>query len=276
MERSFMMEKNISIKNQNYSYEISAVLNIPDSINNSGFPAVILCHGTGSHKDEVGDMFVHLSKILAKKGIASIRFDFAGCGDSSAQQQDLTFYGEVSDTEKVYNYLCQHQSIKSNNIGILGFSQGARVMAEFLGNHSEEIKVAVSLSGACHNGEGVFQGWFKEYYDEINKKGYAKIPMLWRDDLILSKEWFDEIQESSPMDELSHYTGAILAVSGTEDVLVPYEHAQEIVNACRKSAVQKTQVIEDADHTFNILEEDKHYANDVVNDVTEWIEKYIS
>lgn len=267
------MEKYISIKN--HSYKIPAVLNIPDSINNSDFPAIILCHGTGSHKDEVGNMFVHLSKMLAKKGIASIRFDFAGCGDSSAQQQDLTFYGEVSDTETVYNYLCQHQSIKSNNVGILGFSQGARVMAEFLGNHPDEIKVAVSLSGACHNGEGVFRGWFKEYCNEISKKGYAKIPMSWRDDLILSKNWFDEIQESSPLDKLSQYTGAILAVAGTEDVLVPYEHAQEIVNACRKSPIQKTLVIEHADHTFNILEKDKHYANEVVKYVSEWIGRYI-
>lgn len=55
-------------------------------------------------------------------------------------------------------------------------------MTELLGNHSEEIKVVVSLFGACHNGEGLSQCWFKGYCDEVNKKGYAKTSMSWCDD----------------------------------------------------------------------------------------------
>jgi hypothetical protein len=31
-------------------------------------------------------------------------------------------------------------------------------MAEFLGAHLKEIRTAVSWSGACHNGTGVFDG----------------------------------------------------------------------------------------------------------------------
>lgn len=37
----------------------------------------------------------------------------------------------VSDTEAIYKYLCNVPEIESARIGILGFSQGARVMAEF-------------------------------------------------------------------------------------------------------------------------------------------------
>src|SRR5690554_3842462 len=128
-------------------YDIPAVFCQP---NIDGFiPTVILCHGTGSCKDEAGNLFIKLAKSLTKKGIASIRFDFAGCGDSLAKEQDLTFYGEVDDTEKIFSYLLQHEKVDSNRIGILGLSQGARVMAEFLGNHPKEIRTAVSWSGAC-------------------------------------------------------------------------------------------------------------------------------
>lgn len=155
------MENIILIKSE--SYDIPAILSSPNS--GDKFPAVILCHGTGSFKDEVGNLFVKLSESLKKRGIASIRFDFAGCGESLAKQQDLTFYGEVSDTEKIHAYLRDCNKIDSSRIGILGFSQGARVMAEFIGKYPEEIKVAVSWSGACHNGAGVFEGWFQEYYE---------------------------------------------------------------------------------------------------------------
>ncbi|NLC11469.1 MAG: alpha/beta hydrolase [Firmicutes bacterium] len=267
-----IMEINFTIKSE--LYDIPAVFCQPDT--DGLLPAVILCHGTASCKNEVGNLFIHLARSLAEKGIASIRFDFAGCGESTARQQDFTFYREVDDTEKVYVYLCQHEKVDAGRIGILGFSQGARVMAEFLGRHPKEIKTAVSWSGACHNGIGVFVGWFK-YYDEACNKGYAQIPIPWRShlDLILPKKWFDEIRDSSPLDSLSQYEGAMLAVSGTKDILVPYAHAREIAQACRKSRLAEALIIEQADHTFNVLEKDKSIAEKVVGHTASWIAKTI-
>lgn len=59
-------------------------------------------------------------------------------------------------------------------------------MAELLKDVSP-IRFAISWSGACHNGIGVFKGWFNEYYKEALESGYAKIPLFWREDLLLSK-----------------------------------------------------------------------------------------
>ncbi|HIW12736.1 MAG TPA: alpha/beta hydrolase [Candidatus Salinicoccus stercoripullorum] len=266
------MESNINISNE--TYDIPAVINVPET--NAGvFPAVILCHGTASQKNEVGDLFVKFGDELAGAGIASIRFDFAGCGDSRAEQTDLTFYGEVSDTEKVYEYLVDHESIDSDRIGILGFSQGARVMAEFLGDHTDSIKAAVSLSGACHNGKGVFRGWFERYEDELEKKGYATIPMGWREDLILPAKWFDDVKKSNPMDELSKYEGSILAVSGTDDELVPYRHVHEIIDMCSKAEIRDLKIIKDADHIFNCLDAERSKAEYVLDSVSSWINRHI-
>ena len=122
------MEKLITIYNTEYA--IPAVLSY--SPKHEKMPAVILCHGTGSQKNEVGNLFAEMSKRLLNIGIASIRLDYAGCGDSKACQTKLSFCGEVNDTKKVYQYLYTQDFIDCNNIGILGFSQGARVMAELL------------------------------------------------------------------------------------------------------------------------------------------------
>lgn len=266
------MESKLNISNE--FYNIPAVLNIPET-KAEPLPAVVLCHGTGSQKNEVGNLFVNLAEKLAGVGIASVRFDFAGCGDSEADQKDLTFYGEVSDTEKVYEYMIGHERIDSERIGILGFSQGARVMTEFLGGHADSITAAVSLSGACHNGRGVFNGWFERYHDEIEEKGYATIPMGWREDLILSKTWFDEIEASNPMDEISKYEGNILAVAGTEDVLVPYQHAHEIIDTCRQARVRDMKIVKGADHIFNCLDPESSKDEYVLDTTVDWIKRHI-
>ena len=52
----------IGIRNGNH--EIPAVWVCPDGT--GPFPVMILCHGTASHKDEVGNLFVQLANRLAE------------------------------------------------------------------------------------------------------------------------------------------------------------------------------------------------------------------
>ena len=66
------MEKLITIYNTEYA--IPAVFSY--SQKHEKMPAVILCHGTGSQKNEVGNLFAEMSKRLLNIGIASIRLDY--------------------------------------------------------------------------------------------------------------------------------------------------------------------------------------------------------
>ncbi len=56
----------------------------------STVPLVIMCHGLGGDKCGRGRILVSLSEILSKKGIASLRFDFQGSGDSEGSFSKLT------------------------------------------------------------------------------------------------------------------------------------------------------------------------------------------
>src|SRR5699024_12578953 len=107
------------------------------------------------------------------------------------------------------------------------------------------------LTCESNNGKGVFRGCFERYEDELEEKGYATIPMGWREDLILPAKWFDDVKKSNPMDELSKYEGSILAVSGTDDELVPYRHVHEIIDMCSKAEIRDLKIIKDANHIFN-------------------------
>ena len=258
------MEKSVLIKGDNY--DISGIFSYTETVDK--MPAVILCHGTGAQKNEVGDLFVILAEKLLQRGIASIRIDYAGCGDSKADQRELTFLGEVEDTKKAYQYICDLDCVDQKNIGILGFSQGARVVAELL-KEMQEFTCVASWSGACQNGRGVFEGWFQEYYQEAEEHGYARIPMGWRDDLLLSKQWFDEIENTTPMDGLKKYTGPVLAVAGAADEIVPCSHTKEIM-AEGTNEQSKMLILPGADHIFNVLSGDKTMSEHVLDVTADW------
>lgn len=263
------MNKKLFIKTS--KYDIPAIFTYPENKNN--LPVVILCHGTDSQKNEVGDMYVMLANALLTNNIASIRLDYAGCGESKALPQDLTFYGEVEDTHEVYKYLLACNNIDKDKIGILGLSQGARIMAELF-KIVPDIKFGVSWSGACQMNEGIFEDFHIGYYEDAVKNGYAVIPMTWGDNLILSKQWFDDIKKSTPLEGLKNYNGPILAVAGVEDDMVPFEHTSEIIKVC-KNPNSRAIIYPGANHIFNILSSDLTTMNTVIKETIDWINKIL-
>ncbi|MDR0597372.1 MAG: hypothetical protein LBG14_02580 [Treponema sp.] len=63
------------------------------------FPAVVMLHGYGSNKDEAGNGYKLIAAELAKKGIASLRIDFMGNGDSKADFVDFDPDKGASDAD---------------------------------------------------------------------------------------------------------------------------------------------------------------------------------
>ncbi len=262
------MIKKLFLKSE--KYDIPAVLTLPER--NDKAPCLIMCHGTGSSKDETGNQYADLSDTLAEKGIASIRFDFAGCGESADSGINQTFMAEVNDTVKAYEYITDLDEIDSDRIGIIGYSQGGRVMAMFLDNYHDKIKAAVSWSGAFHNGIGVFAGFFDAYYSQAKKAGFAVIPLGWREDLIVPLAWFDEIRDTNPMDAMKKFKGDLLVMAGDADFLVPMPHCEEVAATNEKAELV---IYQGADHNFNVMTEDKSISMDLVKTTAEWLEEHL-
>ena len=262
------MEKLITIYNTEYA--IPAVFSY--SQKHETMPAVILCHGTGSQKNEVGNLFAEMSKRLLNIGIASIRLDYAGCGDSKACQTKLSFCGEVNDTKK---FISIPKGSTGKKTVYAKWTAIKYTITYKLNGASNDGEFYMSgSSGACHDGIGVFKGWFDEYYQEALENGYAKIPMFWRENLLLSKKWFDDIRDTTPMMGLRMYEGPILAIAGDKDELVPYYHAKEIVENS-KNENSKTVIVKNSNHTFNVLMPNESKANDVIEQTIQWINKVL-
>ena len=80
--------------------QLKAVIQVPELKAEQKVPMVIICHGFGGHKD--AGLLKMISDDLEAKGIASIRFDFNGHGESEGDFQNMTVLNEIEDAKKVY------------------------------------------------------------------------------------------------------------------------------------------------------------------------------
>ena len=75
--------------------KLQGVLTTPES---DSWPLVILCHGFLSHKDS--SKYRQLAQIFAQESIATIRFDFRGCGESEGLLAESSISRRWRDLQK--------------------------------------------------------------------------------------------------------------------------------------------------------------------------------
>lgn len=80
--------------------------------------------GINSHKQEYLDMFPKLAKRLADNGIASVRFDFRGHGDSSGNSRDFSVVGQLIDLDAVHSWIKETFNSLSTFPSYVGVSFG--------------------------------------------------------------------------------------------------------------------------------------------------------
>lgn len=90
-------------------------------------PAVVFCHGFGGNKSEGQRIFVDTARALSKSGIASLRIDFRGSGDSEGDFSQTTVSGQIDDAVAALAFCKAQAEIDSQRIALLGLSLGGLV-----------------------------------------------------------------------------------------------------------------------------------------------------
>jgi alpha-beta hydrolase superfamily lysophospholipase len=89
--------------------------------------ALVVCHPFGEEKKSAHRHFVELCRLLAGSGVASIRFDFTGCGDSDGGLRDATVERWTEDTRNALD-ACEGLAPGAPRF-LLGLRLGAAVAA---------------------------------------------------------------------------------------------------------------------------------------------------
>lgn len=108
-------------------------------------PAVVIVHGA---EFATRDIYRLLGMHYARRGVAVLIYDKRGTGESTGSFSEATFEDLAGDALAAVSLLKDHPSIDSGQIGLVGFSQGAWIVA-MAAQQSDDIAflVAVSPSG---------------------------------------------------------------------------------------------------------------------------------
>ncbi len=107
------------------------MLHVPEGeMPTMGWPSVVMLHGFTGGKADTHRLFVLLSRLLMQRGIASLRFDFRGSGDSQGDFSEMTISREGADTQAAFEYLRRQPTIDPQRVMLLGYSMGA-IVASF-------------------------------------------------------------------------------------------------------------------------------------------------
>ena len=184
-------------------------------------PIVILCHGFTGNRN--GGLEVGIAHELEARGIASIRFDFNGHGESEGDFQQMTIPNEIEDARHVYEWV--KADGRFGKIGIAGHSQGGVVTAMLAGQLGKKAfkggVVLLAPAGVIRDDaiRGQTGGQQGSLDDPQNPPEYVEVwgHRLGRD-YITTAFWLP-IYETA-----AGYKGPACIVHGTSDRTVPYTY----------------------------------------------------
>jgi uncharacterized protein len=229
-------------------------------------PVVLMLHGFGSQKDEVGNMYARLATALAERGVGSLRIDFRGFGKSDGDTGSTTIGGQVEDAEAAYNYLAGLDWVDPERIGAIGFSLGGGVAMIAAGTHPDRFDSLVTWSSVGDMPSDMVGSVGAEAFATAAEKGVVGLDLGWRT-IVLKQEFFDSLGQYDLPALIAQYPGAFLAVAGDQDFSVAYAPGLvEAAPAERKEAW----IIPGGDHIYQVLTEDQTMADSVITRTADW------
>ena len=105
--------------------EIPATVQLPGKLaRGTELPLVVLCHGFAGSRSGDGH-FAPLAADLAAQGLATVRLDFPGCGDSAEPFTAYTLANMADDVESAITYM--QATYSTTRTALVGHSMGGRL-----------------------------------------------------------------------------------------------------------------------------------------------------
>lgn len=271
--------------------ELAGSLMLPEG-SRSKSPAVLLLGGTFSDlrngdpdprkRPDVPEhrMYWHLATDLAQRGIASLRFDRRGCGESTGSYEEGR-QREISDALAAWDWLLDRPEIMKP-VGMVGESAGAYVLCH-LARLGARPSAAV-LQGALHRDiEGLIRynvdnartymesgsearAWLRDHaprtYADVELADVLYNAIEARADTAESDGDGERLKrnladlrfdlDNPPADQFQYLKCPTLVIHGAEDLNVPVEDTFATVTSLWAAGNRDVElrIIPDADHSF--------------------------
>lgn len=223
-------------------------------------PLVLLFHGFKGERDELPivnteeAMYSRTARIFAERGIATLRIEFRGSGESEGLWEDTTFTGQISDALVALDFAQTVEGVDPERIGIIGLSQGGLVAASAAGQDAR-VKSLVLWSAAA-NPASNFSALLPM---ELIQQGLAlpdgealPVTLPWGEETSMKRAFFEELFTVDPVAAITAYSGPMLVVVGSRDTTV-YPQPQQGQVFLNYHEGEEALVVLDGDHVFDVL-----------------------
>jgi len=201
-----------------------------------------------------------ISRALTAKGIAVLRFDFTGLGNSDGDFSNTNYSTNVGDLKAASDFLKQNYQAPSLLIGhSLG---GAAVLS--VAHQLPDVK-AIATIGAPHEAQHVVHN-FATNLDTINQQGAAEVTLGHRK-FIIKKQFVDDVQQTES--KIGSLKKALLVMHSPLDNTVKIAEAEKIYKEAKhpKSFIS----LDGADH----LVTNKDDAEYIAVTIAAWASRYV-
>ncbi|MFT5833006.1 MAG: putative OsmC-like protein/pimeloyl-ACP methyl ester carboxylesterase [Cognaticolwellia sp.] len=204
-----------------------------------------------------------ISRSLTSKGIAVLRFDFTGLGESEGDFAETNFSSNISDLLDVSAFLGKEYQAPSILIGHSLGGSAVLMAAKYLDNVTAVATIG-SPSEPVHVSDQ-----FGYKIEEIRGEGIAKVTLAGRE-FTIKKQFLDDLENTNLLETVRGLKKAILVMHSPHDKTVGIRNAEQIYKAAfhPKSFVS----LDNADHLLMNNKEDAVYVGEVI---ATWAKRYI-
>ncbi len=150
------LEEEVKYKNSKAGLTLAGTLTLPNE--KGSFPAVLLITGSGPqdrNETVAGHRpFLVLADYLTRQGIAVLRVDDRGVGESTGDFSQATSEDFASDVLAGIEYLKTREEINSKQIGLIGHSEGG-LIAPMVAVQSPDVAFIILMAGPGLPGEEI-------------------------------------------------------------------------------------------------------------------------
>lgn len=199
---------------------------------------------------------------LADRGIAVLRFDFTGLGNSQGDFSNTNFSSNLQDLLAAARYLEQHYAAPALLIGhSLG---GAAVLA--VAQDLPQVNAVITI-GAPATAAHV-KHLFADSYRELQNQPSVQVELAGRS-FKIQRQFIDDLEKYNSVAHIGALKKALLIFHSPVDKVVSIDEAGRIFAAAKhpKSFVS----LDHADHLLSDLE-DSHYVAEVLS---AWANRYL-
>ncbi len=223
---------------------LAAELDLPPG--EGPFPAMVFVHGSGRITRH---QFTGAARWLASNGIAMLRFDKRGVGESTGEYRGVNAFNSIEmfdtlaqDVLAAVAYLKTHPKIDPGQIGLYGVSQAGWIMP-LAASRSNDVAFMISISGAAST-IGI-----SDFYDQIAEQGLSD------EEIAEALRNFDNTHGFDPAPFLETFTIPALWIYGGQDKSNPT--ANDI------AILEKIKAEKNKDFTIHLFPNANHGLTDV-------------